>query len=141
MRITVGMKSAAEGKPLQAGVHRLKTIQMKENTFDSGSWGFEGRHKVIASDVPGAMNKLDFENYVCLDPDGNVSGAIFRFGGLYMATHGEDAEIDAETVDEAKEQFRTLAESCMNQEFSAETDIQPATEEGYRDQSKIEKFL
>lgn len=144
MRIQTRMKDLASGKPVPDGVHRFKVVKMEENIFKDGEgpWGFKARFKCIASDQPGAENRNVFENFLLVDEDaGDLHAASFRFGQCYMAIAGEDAEIDADSVEDVKDQFRTLAESMVDGEFTAETAIQPSTLEGMSDQARVEKYL
>lgn len=141
MKIQTRMKDLASGKPVPDGVHRFKVTKMDEKDFETGSWGFLAPCKCIASDAPGAMGRMVFENFVLITPEGDLSPAAFKFGQAYLSINGEDVEIEAETTEDAKDQFRILAETLVNKEFSATTEIQAATEEGMRDMARIVKYL
>jgi hypothetical protein len=129
------MKDLSQGTPVPDGTYEFEVVKLKEETFSKGSWGFVGQHKVLSGDQE---NRRVFENYVLIDPEGDLSGAAFRFAQLYEACSGEEVELDGET-EEVMDVLRNLAEATVGAVFKGDTEIEDG-EAGYRDRAGIVKY-
>jgi hypothetical protein len=96
----MSLKSLAGNEPVPSGTYTLGLAKIDEKVFDKGSWGFKARFKILEGEYEG---KAIFENLVILDPEGEVSGAVFRFAQFATVTVGEELEVDLQNKDEVKD--------------------------------------
>lgn len=126
----------AKGKPVDEGTYRLSVVEMKEETFESGSWGFIAQQKIV--DGQEGAGRSVFTNYIIQDPEGKPSKALFRFAQLCVAAYATD---DIELDPEDRAEVTTLAEGLIGHEFIGEVIIEPGDVKlGYQDKNQIKKY-
>jgi len=119
------------------GAYALKVASLKEETFESGSWGFKARYVVAAATDPDLIGKSVFENLIVHDKDGGISKGIFKPAQLLTAVHGEDIEVDLED----RQEVIAFMDATVDKMFVADIELLAKDEkQGLPERNNIKSY-